>query len=51
MLLVRTASIKAFAFTPKIIHILLDSVKRERTDRGNRQEGSVLRSWESIFML
>lgn len=32
LLLVRTASIKAFAVTPKIIHILLDFVKRERTD-------------------
>lgn len=32
MLLIRTFKVKAFTFTPKIIHILLDDVKREGTD-------------------
>lgn len=43
MLLVRTSNIKAFTFTPKIIHILLDYLIRETS-----QEGRVLRSRESI---
>lgn len=32
LLLVGTIKIKAFTFTPKIIHILLDDLKRDRTD-------------------
>lgn len=31
MLLVRTFKIKAFTFTPKILHILPDYLKRDRT--------------------
>lgn len=33
MLLIRTFNIKAFTFTPKIIHILLDYLKKDRTDQ------------------
>lgn len=33
MLLIRTFSIKAFTFTPKTVHILLDYLKKNRTDK------------------
>lgn len=32
MLLTRTFNIKAFTFAPKSFHILLDYLKRDRTD-------------------